>query len=501
LNPLTLPEIVYWPIAPVLVLCGAAALLLVAGSLRRDALPLSWTTLVTAAAGAGAVILTAGAWSRVTDDGPLRILSGAVVVDGFAVFLTALIAGSLTVAALLAEPWLRREGHGGTEFGVLALLCAVGAIVMIQANDLIVLFLGLEVLSLPLYVMAGFQVGKAASREAAAKYFILGAFSSAVFLYGIALVYGATGSTQLPEIAGFLAGNVPTNRGVLLAGMVLLLAGLGFKVAAAPFHTWTPDVYQGAPTPVTGFMAAVAKAAGFAGLLRVFYVAFSTLQLDWQPAVLGLAVLTMIVGSVAAVVQDDVKRILAYSSIAHAGYVLIGLQSASPQGLSSALFYLFAYAFMVLGSFGVVTLVERAASSEGPGIGIEAFRGLARARPGLALTFTVFLLAQAGVPLTSGFLAKFYVIGAAVETRSYVLAILAMLSAAVGAFVYLRLVLAMYAGPGEHDEDDAGAAPPARVPVPVVAGAALALCLVVTLAVGFLPGPLLDWARAATLFV
>ena len=507
MNPLVLPDVVYWPVAPVLVLAGAAALILLVGSLVSRPLPTAWNALVTVAASTACLVFAAGAWARVIDEGPQRHFSGAVVVDGFAIFLTCLIAASLAVASLLAEPWLRREGLEGPEFSVLALLCASGAIVMAQANDLIVLFLGLEILSIALYVMAGFQVGRSASREAAMKYFVLGSFSSAVFLYGVALVYGATGSTQIHEIVGWLSGNVPMARGVLLAGVVLLLAGLGFKVAAVPFHAWTPDVYQGAPTPVTGFMAAVAKAAGFAGLLRLFYVGFSTLRLDWQPVVLVLAMLTMVVGSVAAVVQDDVKRILAYSSIAHAGYVLIGLQAASPQGLSAALFYLFVYAFMVLGSFGVVTLVERRsgptdANGEGPGISIDGFRGLSRLRPGLALAFTVFLLAQAGVPFTSGFLAKFYVIGAAVEAGAYPLAVLAMLSAAVAAFVYLRVVLAMYSGPGEHDPDaPVDPSAPGRIPIPLLAGAALALCLAVTLAAGILPGPLLDWARQATLFV
>ena len=505
MNPLVLPDVVYWPVAPVLVLTGAAGLILLIGALLRRQMPTAWNALVSVAASLACLVLAVGQWARLVEDGPQRHFSGAVVVDGFSIFVTCLVAASLAVAALLAEPWLRREELEGPEFSVLAMLCASGAIVMAQANDLIVLFLGLEILSIALYVMAGFEVGRAASREAAMKYFVLGSFSSAVFLYGVALLYGATGSTQLHEIVGFLAGNVPTARGVLLAGVVLLLAGLGFKVAAVPFHAWTPDVYQGSPTPVTGFMAAIAKAAGFAGLLRLFYVGFSTLRLDWQPVVLVLAALTMVVGSVASVVQDDVKRILAYSSIAHAGYVLIGLQAASPQGLSAALFYLFVYAFMVLGSFGVVTLVERIArqaadDGAGPGVAVSEFRGLSRRRPGLALVFTVFLLAQAGVPFTSGFLAKFYVIGAAVEEKAYPLAILAMLSAAVAAFVYLRVVLAMYAGPGEHDEDEEPD-PRGRLPIPILAGAALALCLVITLAAGILPGPLLDWAQQATLFV
>src|SRR5205085_373000 len=260
----------------------------------------------------------------------------------------------------------------------------------------------------------------------------LGAFSSALFLYGVALTYGATGSTNLAEIGTFLAQNVITSNGVLLAGMALLLVGLGFKVAAVPFHTWTPDVYQGSPTPATGFMAAAAKAAGFAGLLRVFFSTFSTLRLDWRPIIFVIAVLTLLVGSILAVVQNDIKRMLAYSSISHAGYVLIGLQAASAKGIAGSLYYLMAYTFMVLGSFAVVTVVGRKGDADH---NLEAYRGLSTRRPALAMAFTVLLLAQAGVRFTTGLWAKFYVISAAVERggSSYTLAIIGMLAAAISA--------------------------------------------------------------------
>jgi NADH-quinone oxidoreductase subunit N len=320
---------------------------------------------------------------------------------------------------------------------------------------------------------------------------VLGAFSSALFLYGIALTYGATGSTNLGEIATYLRANAVTHN-LLLGGFAFLIVGLGFKIAAVPFHMWTPDVYQGSPTPVTGFMAAVAKAAGFAGLLRIFFSTFGTHRLDWQPIIWALAVLSIVVGSVLAVVQTDVKRMLAYSSISHAGYVLIGLQAATDRGLAGSLFYLLAYTFMVLGSFGVVTLVARAGDRR---TGLDAYRGLGHRRPGLALLFTVFLLAQAGVPLTSGFLAKFYVISAAVEAHSYALAIIAMLAAVIAAFFYLRVIVVMYMA-GDEEADVAGGA----IPIPVGAGLALAISVAATVVIGtILAGPAFDFARHASI--
>jgi NADH-quinone oxidoreductase subunit N len=281
-------------------------------------------------------------------------------------------------------------------------------------------------------------------------------------------------------------------QGVLLGGFAFLLVGLGFKVAAVPFHMWTPDVYQGSPTPVTGFMAAAAKAAGFAAMLRIFYSAFGPQRLDWQPIVWVLAVLSMVVGSVLAVVQTDVKRMLAYSSISHAGYVLIGLQAASRRGIAGSLFYLLAYTFMVLGSFAVVSLVGRRGDADHS---LDAYRGLARRRPGLALAFAVLLMAQAGVPFTTGFLAKFYVIAAAVQSHSYALAVIGMLAAAIAAFFYLRVVVLMYSPAGEGE----AAERTSRLPVPVGVGIALALTLGFTLAFGMVPDPVVHFATRATL--
>ncbi|MGH9301003.1 MAG: NADH-quinone oxidoreductase subunit N, partial [Acidimicrobiales bacterium] len=417
---------------------------------------------------------------------------------------------------------------------------------------LIMIFLGLEILSIALYVLAGYNSRRPQSGEAAIKYFVLGAFSSALFLYGIALTYGATGSTNLAQVADFLARNVITSNGVLLAGMALILVGLGFKVAAVPFHAWTPDVYQGSPTPVTGFMAAVAKAAGFAGLLRVFFSTFPTLRLDWEPAIWVIAVLSLVVGAVVGLMQSDVKRMMAYSSINHAGFVLVGLQAATALGIAGSLYYLFAYTFLILGTFIVISLVGGKGDA---GHDLASYRGLYHRRPLLALSFTVFLVAQAGIPFTTGFLAKFYVISAAAAAHSYALAVIAMISAVVAAFFYLRVMLAMYspAGAGVRDLDTSGSltlpesevaatapagsgttppAPvtttqtasassaltmtaepgdiataepatstvgPAEVEVPLGPALALALCTAFTIVFGIIPGPIIDFAHHATL--
>jgi NADH-quinone oxidoreductase subunit N len=489
--PLELPAVQWSMFLPQLLLVGGALALLVAGTFLRGRKVGSGYAGFTVLTAGAALVASAFLWDRVSGvhGKPGLAVADALVVDGFSVFFTVTICSAVIVGALLADGYLRREGLQGAEFYVLMLLSASGGVFMAAANDLIIVFLGLEILSIALYVLAGYHRRRAQSQEAAIKYFVLGAFSSAFFLYGVALTYGATGSTNLGSIAVFLREQTLT-EGVLLGGLAFLLVGLGFKVAAVPFHMWTPDVYQGSPTPVTGFMAAAAKAAGFAALLRLFFSTFATSRLDWQPIVWALAVLSLVVGATLAVVQTDVKRMLAYSSISHAGYVLVGLQAANDRGIAGSLFYLLAYTFMVLGSFGVVTLVGRRGDDRH---GLDAYRGLARSRPGLAFAFTVFLLAQAGVPFTAGFLAKFYVIGAAVESHSYALAVIAMLAAVIAAFFYLRVIVVMYMG----DDDPAGEAAP-RVPIPVGAGVALAVSLAFTVVVGILPQFVFDFARHAT---
>jgi len=477
-------------VAPILVLVGGALLLLAVDSLsaRRPAKGIYalWTTLTAG----GAILAAVPLWERVQDAerGPFSTLSQAIGVDGFSVFATLTICAAVILGALLLDGWLRREDMEGAEPYVLMLLSASGGLMMASANDLIVMFLGLEILSIAVYVLAAMHLRKVTSQEAGVKYFVLGAFSSAFFLYGIALTYGGTGSTNLVDISTFLSTTVLVHSGLVLAGLALMLVGFGFKVAAVPFHFWTPDVYQGAPTPSVAWMASGVKVAGFAGLLRVFYLAFGAYSTDWQPIVYALAAVTMVVGSVLAVVQTDVKRMLAYSSINHAGFVLVAVQAATERGVQAALFYLAAYTFMVAGSFGVITVVSRKGDV---GNGLDDYRGLSRDRPVLALVFALFLFAQAGVPLTSGFFAKFYVITAAIDAGSTWLAVIAMLTAVVAAFLYLRIIVSMY-----MSVEDAGE--PRSIPVPFAAALALALCGAVTLGAGILPGSLAGVAKDAT---
>jgi NADH-quinone oxidoreductase subunit N len=382
------------------------------------------------------------------------------------------------------------------------LLSAAGMIAMTTANDLVVVFLALEILSIPLYVLAAYDRRRLASQEAGIKYFVLGAFSSAIFLYGIALVYGATGTTSLTGIGEFLAANTVLDQGALLAGVALLLVGLGFKVAAVPFHMWTPDVYQGAPSPVTAFMSSATKVAGFAALLRVFQIALPTYAEDWRPAVGVLAVLSLAVGSIAAIVQTDVKRMLAYSSIAHAGYILVafaaasvGDEDAAARGLESALFYLFTYAFMTIGAFAVITVIAR--SSHDARHSLDDYRGMVMHHPLLASLLTFFLLAQAGVPFTGGFVAKLNVFAAAVDSKEYWLAIVGVLAAVVAAFFYLRIVITMFIPRPEEETAELDVEADRPVFEPYVA-VVLGVAAVMTLLIGVIPGTFLDWARDAT---
>jgi NADH-quinone oxidoreductase subunit N len=414
-----------------------------------------------------------------------------VRVDLFGVFLGVVVLAATVMALLLSVAYLRREGLEAPEYFALVLLSAAGMLVMTTANDLIVVFLALEVLSIPLYVLAAFDRRRLSSQEAGMKYFILGAFSSAVFLYGVALTYGATGTTSLTGIAQFLANNTLLDQGTLLAGIALLLVGLGFKIAAVPFHMWTPDVYQGAPTPVTSFMSAATKAAGFAALLRIFGVAFPLYRSDWRPAVWALAVLSLIVGSVAAVIQTDVKRILAYSSIGHAGFILIGFQANTSRGREAALLYLFVYAFMTIGAFAVITVATKRGDDHHS---LDDYRGLALDRPVVGGLLIFFVLAQAGVPFTGGFVAKLEVFSAAAQANEYGLLIIGVLASVVAAFFYLRIALTMLTA-----RDESAAAPgELRRRVDVWSAVVLVACVTLVIVVGVVPGTFVHWARDAT---
>jgi NADH-quinone oxidoreductase subunit N len=501
------PSIDWFAIAPDIALFAAALLIVLGRSLFRHDPRIHEASLTVAIAGVfTAAAFTVVQWNFVQNNGPYqamvsshtipitggpRIGFGMIAVDGFSVFAQMVVLIATFLALLLASSYLKREHLEGPEYFALMLCSATGMMLMVSANDLVTVFLSLEVLSIALYVLAAFDRRRTTSQEAGLKYFLLGSFSSAVFLYGVALVYGGTGTTNLTGIAVFLSTRILLHDGVLLLGIGFLLVGLGFKVAAAPFHMWTPDVYQGSPTPVTAFMASATKAAAFAAILRIFVGSFALYSVDWRPIVFALAVLSLVVGSVAAIVQTDVKRMLAYSSISHAGYVLIAVQAASVRGTSAALFYVLTYALMTIGAFACVAVIAGHGDDEHA---LSTYRGLARRQPMLAGLFTLFLLAQAGVPLTGGFVAKLSVFSAAVAQRQYVLALIGMLAAAIAAFVYLRIILAMYA-PADDEEQ-----PPATTKARVDVGTriALALAAAAVLFLGIMPGGMLDFARHAT---
>jgi NADH-quinone oxidoreductase subunit N len=485
------PLITWSALVPLIVLGLGAILLLTVSSLSRGRmghrLSTAWTVVVGLAAAATALPL----WARVQDWGALwwwdpadqlagaySTGAGAVGIDGFSVFVTVLIGVAVALVAPLVGDWSRREGMRAHEMHSLLLLSAAGGVVMAVANDLIVLFLGLETLSIAAYVLAAMNLRRAQSQEAGLKYFVMGAFSSAFFLYGIAMVYGATGSTSLLDISDFLAGSllIGTESGLLLVGLALLLVGFGFKIAAVPFHFWSPDVYQGSPTPVVAFMASVVKIAAFAGIVRVMVLTFGGLAGDWRPIVDALALLSLVIGAAAAIVQTDVKRMLAYSSINHAGFILLAVQAVSADGNEAILLYLTAYAFMVIGTFGVAAVVSRRGDRHTT---LADYQGLGRTNPFLAGLMTLFLLAQAGIPFTAGFYAKFWAVIAAVDSGAAWLGVVAMLSAVVAAFLYLRLVGTMWFTSGEPSTP--------RLELPAGTGVVLILCAVATLAIGIFP--------------
>jgi NADH-quinone oxidoreductase subunit N len=365
------------------------------------------------------------------------------------------------------------------------------------ANDLLTLFVALEVLSLPLYLLAGLaRRRRLLSQEAALKYFLLGAFSSGFLLYGIALVYGYSGTTGFAGISDAVSGRIG-GQGLLLGGIALMAVGMLFKIGAAPFHGWTPDVYQGSPTAVTGFMAACTKIAAFGALLRLFYVAFGSAQRDWTPMIWIIAILTMAIGCVFALTQTDIKRMLAYSSIAHAGFLLVGfvgLNEATDHGVSSlqsVLFYLVTYGFMTLGAFGVVTLVRDAG---GEANHLSRWAGLGKESPLVAGVFAFFLLAMAGIPLTSGFTGKWVVFTAAAQGGAWPLVVVAVLLSVVAAFFYLRVIVLMYFS------DPVGEGPTVAVPS-ILTTVAIAVGLAATVALGIVPGPVLDLAANAGAFI
>ncbi len=474
------PEIVLRPILPELIVAGAAMAILLLDAFRssRDRRPLALLALAALAAAAASAI---GLWSW---DGAPTILGGMVATDRYGVFFRLVILAVAALAVLLSM--LDVDDDRGGEFYALLLFSTMGMSLLAVSADLIVVFLSLEILSLSLYVLVGSSPRRLASQEAAMKYFLLGAFSTAFLLYGIALAYGATGTTSLSGIAGALAGETG-DLGLAMAAAALLTVGFAFKVAAVPFHMWTPDVYQGAPTAVTAFMSAGTKVAGFAALLRVASSALGPVAWDLTPALWALAALTMVVGSVLAIAQQDVKRLFAYSSVAHAGFVLVGVVAANQQGISGAMFYLVAYAAMILGAFGIVMIVAGRGEERTT---MAAYAGLARRSPLLAAMLALFLLSLAGLPPTAGFIAKVLVFQAAVEAGHWALVVVGVLATVIAAYFYIRLIVVSYM----EEPEDRGAIPTAPVP-----GVAVGLAAALTLVFGVLPFLLLDVLESASI--
>ncbi len=436
------PSVQLEAIWPELFLVGTGIVVLLAGVLFRRIERVS-LLLFSLAGVAGAAATSIRLWDW---EGAPTALAGSVSVDRFGVVVRLVILGTAAIGLVLAHHYFERSGEGRSELYALLLFATAGMTLFAVSADLIVAFLALEILSLPLYVLTGLS-SRLGSIEAAMKYFLLGAFSSAFFLFGVAMAYGSAGSTRLSAIAEALGGRTGSVAlGVAAVG--LLTVGFAFKVSAVPFHMWTPDVYQGAPTAVTAFMSAGTKVAAFAALMRVFNVAFQPLAWDWQPLLWVLAAISMVAGSVLAIAQTDIKRMLAYSGISHAGFVLLGLTAPGEVGISAALFYLVAYSATVIGAFGVVMLV----SSRGERLTtLSSYAGLARRSPVLAGLLSLFLLSLAGIPPTVGFVAKVRVFQAATEAGFWPLTLIGVLASVVAAFFYLRVIVLMFMRDPEED--------------------------------------------------
>ncbi len=475
-----IPSLNLVALAPQFVIIVAALVVLLADLFRSEEqknLP-AWLSL--AGVVISAVVLFA-TWGNEASS-----FQNIAAADGYSKFLNLVFLTTAGLSILISIEYVAREEMACGEYYALLLLATAGMMLMSAATDLIIVFLGLEILSIPLYVLTGLNRAPQESGEAALKYFLLGAFASAFFLYGIALTYGATGATNLAGIQD-LTGLRENLSGLpyLYIALGLLLIGFAFKVALVPFHMWVPDVYQGAPTSVTAFMSVGAKAAGFAALVRVLLYAFPTLESSWTVPLAALAVLTMTLGNLAAIAQTDIKRMLAYSSIAHAGYILMGVVAANEAGAVGVLFYLLAYALMNVGAFATAIVVGRRGE---PGVEIVDYAGLASRHPFLAATMAIFMLSLAGVPPLAGFMGKFYLFSAAVQADLTWLAIIGVLNSVVSVFFYLRVIVVMYMREAEEPK-------PLSLSWPL--GVAVALAALGTLVLGLWPSPLLDMAQRA----
>jgi NADH-quinone oxidoreductase subunit N len=418
---------------------------------------------------------------------------GMIAVDGFRVFANFIFLTAGALAVLISMGYLDRNGINRGEFYVLMMYAVVGMMLMAASRDLILTFVALELMSVAIYVLVGFNRRDPRSSEAALKYFLLGAFASGFFIYGVALIFGSTGSTNLTDIATVLSGAPQPASMMLIVGVALLAVGFLFKVAAVPFHMWTPDAYDGAPTPVTALMATGVKAAAFAAFLRVFSVAFAGLHDRWAFTVAALAVLTMLGANLIALTQGSVKRMLAYSSVAHAGYLLVAVVAANAVGAAAFLFYLLVYTLMTAGAFGIVIANARGQNER---VSLDDYAGLGWQQPLLGVMFSVFLLSLAGFPLTGGFVGKLFILQAALEAGQPWLAVVLVLASVISYFYYLRVIIVMYMRPAASEDAHRGL----QLTGPAQAG--IVLAAVAVLLLFFAPAAVLDAAQqsVASLF-
>ncbi|MGF1665203.1 MAG: NADH-quinone oxidoreductase subunit N [Acidimicrobiia bacterium] len=482
---LVFPQVSWMAIAPELVLSLGAALILLIDVQWKPKTPrplgIAFAVIILAA-----LAFSVAQWIRLdTIPRDERFpFAGMIVVDGFGVLARSILFVVTGLAVAIGWNLFERLGRRAAEALALVALAAAGFSIMAVSLHLMLMFLGLEIGSIALYILAGITREHSESDEAAIKYFLLGSVASAIFIYGVALTFAGTGELNVLEQARFMAENILFAPGVVLIGVALMVIGLAFKVSAAPFHSWAPDVYQGAPAGAVGFMAAAAKVGAFVALWRILGIGFPSLDDTWAPVIAAMAALSMLVGAVLAVVQDDVRRMLAYSGVAHAGFILTGILSG-PEGIRGVWFYLAVYTLQLVGAFGVVAAVSGASGSRSA---IAAFAGLGRRQPVLALVFSTLLLGMAGLPLTSGFIAKFGVFQDAWQAGFEWLVIVAVLTSVIGFFFYLRVIVAMYMQEPEGEQ----------LPTPgIVARSALALVAVATIVFGVLPAPLLELAGDA----
>ncbi|MFH1911229.1 MAG: NADH-quinone oxidoreductase subunit N [Pseudomonadota bacterium] len=431
-----IPELAFGFIIPeIIITLSAVITLLLAAFGRRESV--GALTGAVALTGAGlAMIFTCTLW-----DGSASIFNNLYTIDNFGTFFKGLALIVSLLVTLLSLRYAERENIIKGEYYSLLLFGVLGMMIMVSSTNFITIFIGLEVMSIAVYVLCGLLSGNPRSVEASLKYFLLGAFATAFLLYGMALIYATTGSLDIREIADYVASGNFKPTPMFMIGLAMLIVGFGFKTASVPFHMWTPDVYQGAPTSITAYMATGIKAAAFGAFLRVFYTAFLPFLGEWSGILWLIAVATMTLGNITALVQDDVKRMLAYSSIAHAGYILIAFVIGDQFSSSSILFYVLVYTFMNIGAFTVVILLGQ---KDRENTGIESYAGLAGRHPLIALSMAIFLLSLAGIPPLAGFMGKFYILSAAIKAKYYWLAVIGVLNSVVAVYYYLRVIMAMY---------------------------------------------------------